>query len=518
MTARKPKLQVVPTEIEETKTPEKGVYVPSPQQQAYFDWVREGRGSAFLEAVAGAGKTTTLVNGCRAIIEANPRVSVAAAMYNKKNATDFQNKLAEQEISPRSVRAGTFHSFGMSAWKYIHKSVLVDERVKWDRTVNTLAVPRHLETFTRGLVSLAKQAGIGAIVDASNMQHWWDIVEHHDLDLELENPEDAKEGIRWSYKCLKFSRDISDQVIDFDDMIYMPIATNCRIWQNDWVLVDEAQDTNPARRALAKKMLKPGGRAVFVGDRHQAIYGFTGADNDSIDIITREFGCAELPLTITYRCPKAVVRKAQEVVSHIQAHESAPEGVVRAIDYAELQAQNLRSTDAILCRNTAPLVSLAYTLIKAGIACHVEGKSIGEGLKKLMGRWKTNNIAVLRDAVVNYREKRVAKLMKDGKEAMADALNDRVDTLLAIAEGCADVEALRQKIEALFQDDTPTLTLSTVHKSKGREWDRVFVLGANLYMPSKYARQDWQLQQEDNLVYVAYTRSKAELVSVRVSA
>jgi DNA helicase-2/ATP-dependent DNA helicase PcrA len=517
MAARKPKLQVAPTYVETEPAPR--AYVASPQQQAYFDWVETGRGSAFLEAVAGAGKTTTLVKGCSQIISsAKSRISVAAAMYNKKNATDFQNKLAEAEITPMQVRAGTFHSFGFAAWRYVHKNVQVDDRIKRDRLANTLTVPRHLETFTFNLVSLAKQAGIGAIADASNLQHWWDIVEHHDLDLELENAEDTKEGIRWAYKVLKTSRDIAHEIIDFDDMIYMPIATNCRVWQNDWVLVDEAQDTNPARRALAKKMLKPGGRAVFVGDRHQAIYGFTGADNDAVDVIIREFGCCELPLTTTYRCPKAVVKKAQEVVSHIVAHETAPEGVVRQIDLGELQAQCLRASDAILCRNTAPLVSLAYTLIKAGTACHVEGKSIGEGLKKLIGRWKTNNIAVFRDAVTNWREKRVSKLMKEGKEAMADKVNDQVDTVLAIADGCADVETLRSKIDTLFQDDTPTLTLSTVHKAKGREWDRVFVLGANLYMPSKYARQDWQLQQEDNLVYVAYTRSKAELVSIWVSA
>jgi superfamily I DNA/RNA helicase len=54
------------------------------------------------------------------------------------------------------------------------------------------------------------------------------------------------------------------------------------------------------------------------------------------------------------------------------------------------------------------------------------------------------------------------------------------------------------------------LTLCTVHKAKGLEWNRVYILDEFL-MPSKYARQAWQQQQETNLQYVAVTRAKQEL-------
>ena len=52
--------------------------------------------------------------------------------------------------------------------------------------------------------------------------------------------------------------------------------------------------------------------------------------------------------------------------------------------------------------------------------------------------------------------------------------------------------------------------------SKGREWDRVYLVGRNEYMPSKWANQQWALDQEDNIIYVAITRSKWELVEVIV--
>jgi superfamily I DNA/RNA helicase len=102
------------------------------------------------------------------------------------------------------------------------------------------------------------------------------------------------------------------------------------------------------------------------------------------------------------------------------------------------------------------------------------------------------------------------------------AAEDKVQSLLALADVCttegrtqvADLVAL---IGTMF-GDTPTgeqpkvLTLSTVHKSKGREWPRVFILRAKEFMPSRWARKDWQKLQEQNLIYVAITRAQRELV------
>ncbi len=116
--------------------------------------------------------------------------------------------------------------------------------------------------------------------------------------------------------------------IDFEDMVYLPLILKCRFWRHGVVMIDEAQDTNPARRALVRALVRKGGRVIAVGDRRQAIYGFTGADADALDLIKADFNCIEFPLTITYRCPKNVVAFAQQWVSHISADETAPEGSV----------------------------------------------------------------------------------------------------------------------------------------------------------------------------------------------
>jgi superfamily I DNA/RNA helicase len=162
---------------------------------------------------------------------------------------------------------------------------------------------------------------------------------------------------------------------------------------------------------------------------------------------------------------------------------------------------------------------MAFALIKRGVACHVEGREIGDGLLKLARRWKTvKTIDALRDKLQDWCEKEVAKFMAKKKEVKAEQTRDRVDTLLALMDGCPDLGCVERKIETMFADNAPTLTLSTVHRSKGREWPRVFILGRRQYMPSSFARQDWQLVQEENLIYVAITRAQSDLVYVDVDA
>jgi superfamily I DNA/RNA helicase len=483
----------------------------SPQQEALFDWVRNGSGSVFLRARAGTGKTTTLIGAV-----AKMTGSVALAAYNKKIATEIGAKLQAAGIGNNQARAGTFHSFGFAAVRRVMPKVKVDERAKREAIRAETRMPGDLEAFSMRLMSLAKQSALGLYGAVEDESRWWKMVDHHDLTSDLEEPERARDGILYAQKALQASNAMARELIDFDDMIYLPAVNSYRIWQNDWLLVDEAQDTNHARRALARKMLRPNGRSIWVGDDRQAIYGFTGADADSIDIIRRDFDCQTLPLTVTYRCPKAVVALANDIVPDIEAHESAPTGEVKTIDAEHLVAEELRADDAILCRKTAPLISLAYKLIKANVACHVEGREIGQGLLKLARRWKVKSLAALRDKLADYRERETEKLMAKGKETQAEALGDRIETLLVLMEGCEDVQCVVDKIGRMFQDDAPTLTLSTVHKAKGREWNRVYILGARQFMPSPFARQDWQKVQEQNLIYVAYTRAKQMLALVNI--
>lgn len=499
-----------------------GGMVWSPQQQAAFEWVRSGKGHAVLEAVAGSGKTTTLVEICRIA-----KGKVVFTAYNKKIADEIGLKLQRSGAGP-NVTSATFHSLGFKAYRQLEPKVKVEAK-KLDQLMEEMKVPRYALAFVSQLVSLAKQRGIGLPhLSIDSDSPWIDLVEHFDLeeklisqDYTIDIQQRVADSIQMAKQVLRRSNEQRD-IIDFDDMIYLPLLLGAKVEKYDWVLVDEAQDTNPTRRELAKLMISPlGGRLIAVGDRHQAIYGFTGADSDALDLIVEELHATRLPLTVTYRCPKSVVRLAQQFVHHIEAHASAPDGVVRTIDDYAFKRLVPAPEDAILCRVTKPLVSMAFDLIKRRIACHVEGREIGQSLATLVKKFDNGSVSVLREDLEAYLYKEEGRLIEQGKEAKAEQLRDKVETLFVMIDTLKYNDPcwkLTELIESLFKDSTgadrPTVTLSTVHKAKGREWNTVYLYGRDKFMPSKWARQDWQIGQEHNLIYVAVTRAKKELIEV----
>ncbi len=497
-------------------------HTPSPHQRAVYKWVREASGNLILVAVAGSGKTLTILNASTMM-----GGDVAIAAYNSKIAKEIQEKLKGAKVGA-NVRAGTFHSFGFRAWlNHCRDTKPVVDRDKVSNILIAQKCPEAQQDFVLRLVSMAKNRAFGVICSMDDTEAWDYMIEHYNLDSSLPEGDDGlvREGIDRAISAIAVSNEQCRKVVDFDDMLYAPLVHGIRMWQNNWLLVDEAQDTNPARRELAKKMLMPSGRAIFVGDPKQAIYGFTGADNDSLDRIKADFDCSELPLTVTYRCPKAVVQLARQYVSHITAAESAPEGVVAGLTAAQFTSQPPEAftySAAMLCRNTAPIVSQAFALIRRGIACHVEGKEIGRGLLNLTRKWQTGDLDVLRNKLEAYLKKEVAKFLEKKQDQKAEALTDKVSTLFVIMENMEEddtVKDLRDKIFKLFGDtpdgEAPKLfTFSTVHKSKGREWDTVYILDRNKLMPSPMAKKDWEIEQEYNLIYVAITRSQGTLVDV----
>lgn len=493
------------------------------QQAAAIDWAENGEGNAVVEAVAGAGKTFTLVE----ILERLSRKGLTTAMvaYNKSITVEIKERTDARGLD---TEVGTAHSFGFKGVQRALGFPQVEAKKNRD-IIQKLAIPGWYAEVVDKLVSHAKNAGIGIARlggDIDDNAKWIEIFDRHDLIAAL--PEEFRYGVNAmeiaindAKRVLRKSNEIIRDVIDFDDMCYLPLLLDIPMPQYDFVLLDEAQDTNETRRALVAKMVKPTGRLVAVGDPHQAIYGFTGADNDSLDRIKRDFNAVTLPLTVTYRCPKAVVAVAQQWVSHIQAHESAPEGEYDAVSYEDFMAMDLVKTDAILCRKTAPLIKLAYALIRRGTPCKVEGRNIGNGLLKIIRKWKkAKTISALLDKVREWGDRETKKAQAVKAEARIAAIEDLVECIYELAapfSGRDPVALLEERVNVMFGDDVTAaglITLATIHRSKGREWKRVFWLGREAWQPSKMAKQQWQLDQEINLMYVAATRAKETLIEV----
>lgn len=502
-------------------------FSPSIYQTGLFEFVAEGKGSAIVVAVAGSGKTTSVINSLLYIPE---YASVKIVAFNTLIAKELKERIAALRTATgramRNFDASTFHSLGFGVIrKHLESrgvrmgepnSNKLRELVRSYMSKDDQAL---YGAFVCKLVGLARGEGIG-VLTADTFATWESIVAHHDLSLDSDEAEEGR-AIELSRDLLRRSNDAALLGnIDFDDMLYCVILWKLRPWQNDFVFVDEAQDTNPVRRALIKLALKPGGRLIAVGDPKQAIYGFTGASADAMDLIKREFACKELPLTVSYRCDAAIVERAKALVPYLEAAPGAAQGKVEVMGVKAALAA-LSSHDAVLCRQTAPLVELAFKCIANGRGVVILGKDIGKGLVDLIQKQRAQGVARLLEKLDAYLDREVAKFTAKGEEHKADALHDRVNCIRTVVDNLPEtnrtVPALIAKLEGLFSDTNGVLTLCTVHKAKGREWPVVAILKPEL-MPSRWARQEWQAEQEINLQYVAWTRAKHHLIDIDTNA
>lgn len=521
-------------------------FTPSPYQQALFDFIATGTGSAIVKAVAGSGKTTSVIKCLPFIPEGN---NVQLFAFNTTIAKELNVRIdalrTETGRAFAGVRASTFHSAGYGVVRfYLQRQGVtmqdpdsnklrnlckgwVEERInaapegqRDEVRAQALSDMSTYGSFICKLVGLAKGEGLGVLVGSDDWR-WMDLISHHDLSFDVEGADEAT-AVRMAQALLVRSNNAAKGgYIDFDDQLYLPLLWKLRLRQNDFVFCDESQDVSPVRRAILKLCLRPGGRLIAVGDEKQSIFGFAGSAPDAMAQIAREFSCRELPLTVSYRCSRAVVAKAQALVPYIESAASADEGLVETL--AQVDAlEALTTQDAILCRNTAPLVKLAFQLIAAGRGCTILGRDIGKGLVDLIEKQRARGVDGLIEKLTAYQLKEVAKYTAKGEEQKAESLVDRIDCIRSVAESMPQgagrtVPALVARLTGLFGDAKGVLTLCTVHKSKGLEWHRVAVLEPEL-MPSKWARQDWQQEQERNLQYVAWTRAKSHLIEIKTNA
>jgi DNA helicase-2/ATP-dependent DNA helicase PcrA len=491
-------------------------FKPSAYQQAFFDWIVDGSGSAIVNAVAGSGKTTSLIEGLRRM---DGRKAVVA--FNKTIADEL--KIKTRDIP--NTFAMTVHSLGLSTiTKSLGRPEIDADKMygiidAWAERRFTDPSERKewLNTYKRAMHDLASKGRsycIGVTCELDDRAAWWNLIDHYDLEDDL--PPNWYELVQW---CIKKSM-ANTQIVDFDDMIYMPLYLNLEGWKYDWVLIDEAQDTNPARRLLAERAMKRNARLVAVGDPHQAIYGFTGASHDALDRIKERFNCVELPLSVCYRCGKNIVAEAKTLVPHIEAFENKPDGVVEYM-HRDLLHEAVQPGDAILCRLNAPLVQATFELIRAGKPARMLGRDVGNQLAKLATKWKINKLDDYKVKLTSWGQQQVAKLLAEERGAAAAAVADQVATMQVFLDHCDEegidtTKGLSRYIVNFFDDKTGdrVITLSSVHKAKGAEWDTVFLLERTKLMPFQYATKDWEIEQEMNLIYVAVTRAMQRLVYV----
>ena len=300
-------------------SPRASSFVVTPQHAAFFAWVEDpapAHKAAILEAVAGSGKTTTLVQATKRIPSSARGIYVA---FNKRVVDEIKGRL------PSHITASTMHSVGYRAVT-AHFGKRVDGKADTRKTYKlfdefTKRDPRLAEygATVAKLVAKAKALGIvptdvpgtyGLVDDTP--EAWADLIERFKIEPPAGDydPRRMQTAIEIARNVLRLGLtfDAKHRSIDFDDQLYLVVAYRLPLTRYKWVLVDEAQDISPVQRAMLHAMIAMRtGRLVAVGDAHQAIYGFRGADSDSLAAIAREFRATSFPLSVTYRCPTSVV-------------------------------------------------------------------------------------------------------------------------------------------------------------------------------------------------------------------
>lgn len=482
-------------------------FIPSKYQKTVYTYIKQGNGNAVIDAVAGSGKSTTIVNALQ-LIPSDKRVLFLA--FNRDIVKELKAKI--ERLNLPNVEVSTLHSLGCRAMlRSFHSTVAEDKYTAElnDRIYRGVVKPNgeldesymgEWRSNIRNLISL------GRVNLVKTHRELNDLAWKYDLMLVDNEVEVAMNMIKWG-------ESVKD-CIDYTDMIYLPVVHNVRMTQYDWVFIDECQDLNAAQRNLFLKCVKPnGGRFIAVGDPRQAIYGFAGADVESFNLLKKLPHTVKLPLSVCYRCDSSILDVARPIVPHIEARPGADAGVVNNV----AKLEEVKDGDMVLCRVTAPLVALCMRYISMNVKAYVKGRDIGANLKNMIAKTKASKMTEVMDKLGREGSKIIGKVIARQHCTEAEArqssiyreYTDKVGAIEVLSSGIESASEVIDRIDKIFSDDTKEgICLSTVHKSKGLEADRVFIVCPDKFLLKFCMQVPWMAEQEYNLMYVAYTRAK----------
>lgn len=477
----------------------------SEEQLKVEEAIRNTQSNICVQATAGAGKTTTILR----CLEFVPK-------FKRTIFLSFSNGIVKELKNrvPSGIQASTLHSLGFREIMKKWGQVEVDEDKYFKKALYKL-YPEKEQRTKEIYRNCFRIQDISNFVRLTLTPHTFKEVK--DI-CEYFNVEYTDEIILQTIELLKVEKDVKS--IDFTDMIYLPVVVEGMMnYKFDYVFLDEAQDSNECQFQFVSKLLSKQGRLITVGDEFQCIYGFIGNSSDIFKKIQKLPNTINLRLSVSYRCPKNIVKLASTVCDFIKPFEFSKEGEVRRGSYREI-----REGDFVLSRTTKPLIALFFQLLELKIKSSVIGKDIEKGLLQLADRCQHPSLEMTYKGFGKEFEKLKIELEELGVKSYINhqrwiSLEEKIDVLKLILNHCDLSSELSSKVSEIFKESRESVKLMTFHRSKGLENDRVFIIEEfnreRLY-PSKYAIKDWEKEQERNLEFVAYTRSKSELIFINV--
>jgi DNA helicase-2/ATP-dependent DNA helicase PcrA len=467
----------------------------SDYQNAFFEIVSESQDSVQLEAVAGSGKSTTL---CEVPNRAEGPIIFLAFM--RANVDDLKARVERGEVKTFN---GLGHGilFGQFRYAKLDKSKL--HKLLPQAAGGDLG--RDFGSQIMQVVRLDKSDCVG-IGREPEMWDFFDVIQRHET---VDVPEEMTEQVAHAAHRL-YTLSIKELTIfDFDDQLYMPVLLDLTFPVYRTIIVDEDQDLSPIQHTMLERLQqRSGGRIIGAGDRRQAIYAFRGALANSVDLLKSRFAMREAPLSISYRCATSIVNEARKYCPQIEARPGAPEGAI--LEHRE-DPEFWSPEQMVLCRTNAPLFRAILRYVRKGRMCQVKSTFL-EQLESFVRKLKASTMLDFRNKLDQWyvNEKHWAE--KKGQKSKLMLLKDKYDTLLVIAEQCKQPYEIVALLKYLAESKQGT-TFSTIHKAKGLEASSVYILRPDL-MPAPWVdpEHEEELQQEYNMLYVAITRAKEELI------
>lgn len=490
-------------------------FIPSKYQQDIFDFIQHGNGNSVINALAGSGKTSTIVNAVKLIPSTCNALFIA---FNKEIVKELEKKLA----GVKNVQVKTLHSLGLlmirrnlgtnieiDEYKYrtfIKKNIKQLSSADFDKMTTKL-----MQQYTDNVIQLCD---LGRYNLAQCEKDLLQVSARHDIPIIDDECNAVLNVMKWGRE--------NTTSIDFTDMVWLPyeLTLNPIGLQYDYIFIDECQDLNAAQRELFLRCFRRGTRFIAVGDKKQAIYSFAGADAESFAKLQNLPNTTTLPLPISYRCPKKVVNLANQFVDTMECREGAPDGEI----VHNVSIKDIHDGDMVLCRTKMPLIKLYMRYLRMGVKSYVRGQDIGLNLLRMVDKTEqiVLNVSLQKDGVFarlydDLFEERNRLMIKRGMDledaTLSNQIMNKYDSIKALeilAEGLTSARDLHDRIENVFAESADGVCLSTIHKAKGLEANNVYILCKTL-MPSRLATQNWEKEQEQNLMYVAYTRAKYKL-------
>ena len=496
-------------------------------QQAVLDFVRHGSGHGVVEATAGSGKTTTLVMVARLLVDELMEEDRRAAFlaFNRSTADELRARL------PPRVEAVTLHSLGRQVLARARPSGVELEDAKYLRLAKELLAGRQLGESGGGAGSHDRLAAYLANLFGFARLELTELADQDALAsvrrryaIEPPLPEGELPGLDALVPLLA---EVGEQTesVDYTDMIYLTLRLRLEVPRFAFICVDEAQDLSRMALGLVQRLIGAGARALFVGDPHQAIYAFAGADARSLKRIGEVTAATRLPLSVSFRCPTRHVVLARRFSPDMRPAPGAATGEVRLVARERLP-KLVRPGDLVMARTNAPLPELAIRLAGTGSAVRILGHDLVEDATKLAATLLSTppreRAEQLVEASADAERRRIERehLTSDELPGELERSGHAHAVLLLALQQLRRAgrqptpESVGEEVERRFAPAGEHVLLSTVHKAKGREAERTFLLLPETLGVGASGPEAGDDAAEANVLFVALTRAKRLLVLV----